>query len=65
MKQGDDIWMQFISDVEDATDLCRLDTKHLTREDGIRVGWRHWPACAIDCLLKTKMLFQKRFHSRS
>ena len=38
MKQGDDTWMQFISDVEDAADLCRLDTKPLTREDAIRVA---------------------------
>ena len=38
MKQGDDTWMQFVSDVEDAADLCRLDTKPLTREDAIRVA---------------------------
>ena len=38
MRQGEDTWMQFISDVEDAADLCRLDTKPLTREDAIRVA---------------------------
>ena len=38
MKQGDDTWMQFISEVVDAADLCRLDTKPLTREDAIRVA---------------------------
>ena len=38
MKQGEDTWMQFVSDVEDAADLCRLDTKPLTREDAIRVA---------------------------
>ena len=37
MKQGDDTWMQVISDVEDAVDLCRLDLKSLTREDAIRM----------------------------
>ena len=38
MKQGEDTWMHLISDVEDAADLCRLDTKPLTREDAIRVA---------------------------
>ena len=38
MKQGDDTWMQFISELEDAADLCRLDTQPLTREDAIRVA---------------------------
>ena len=35
MKQGDDSWMQFFSDVEDAADLCGLDSK--AREDAIRM----------------------------
>ena len=30
MKQGDEIWMQFISELEDAADLCRLETQPLT-----------------------------------
>ena len=38
MKQGDETWMQFISELEDAADLCRLDTQPLTREDAIRVA---------------------------
>ena len=38
MKQGDDTWMQFISELKDAADLCRLDTQPLTREDAIRVA---------------------------
>ena len=29
--------MQFISDVEDAVDLCGLDPKSLTMEDAIRM----------------------------
>ena len=38
MKQGDETWMQFISELEDAADLCRLETQPLTREDAIRVA---------------------------
>ena len=30
--------MQFISELEDAADLCRLETQPLTREDAIRVA---------------------------
>ena len=30
--------MQFISELEDAADVCRLETRPLTREDAIRVA---------------------------
>ena len=30
MKLGDEIWMQFITELEDAADLCRLETQPLT-----------------------------------
>ena len=38
MKQGDEIWMQFICELENTADLCRLETQPLTGEDTIRVA---------------------------
>lgn len=38
MRQQDDTWMAFISELEDAADLCQLDTKIFTRDDAIRVA---------------------------
>ena len=38
MRQQDDTWMAFISELEDSADLCQLDTKNFTRDDAIRVA---------------------------
>ena len=38
MRQQDDTWMAFISELEDSADLCQLDTKNFTRDDTIIVA---------------------------
>ena len=56
MKQGDETWMQFISELETAADLCRLDTEPFTREDAVRVAAL---AGMRDRLLAEKALAEK------
>ena len=58
MKQGDDTWMQFISDMEEAVDLCRLNIKPYSREDAIKVAAL---ACMCDRSLAEKALSGKFF----
>ena len=57
MKQGDDTWMKFISDMEEAVDLCRLNIKPYSREDAIKVA-------ALACMCD-RSLAGKIFSSRN
>ena len=38
MRQTSESWMAFIHDLEEAADLCQLETKPFTRDDAIRVA---------------------------
>ena len=38
MRQSGESWMAFIHDLEEAADLCQLDTSPFTRDDSIRVA---------------------------
>lgn len=38
MRQSGESWMTFIHDLEEAADLCQLDTSPFTRDDSIRVA---------------------------
>ena len=38
MRQSSESWMAFIHDLEEAADLCQLETRPFTRDDAIRVA---------------------------